>query len=155
MKQIDVKSDAWTDFIEEIVRSFKFGELIPHAYLRIKFMLEDLRVNEYSDTEEFISAYQIQQFAYMSLVDTLRWQLLKEKSLFLKNVRGDGYTILPSKEQVTYGYSEFMDTVKAAIKRADLIMNNVQPVTMEQQALDNDLRAKCSMLKQMLLSVRK
>lgn len=90
----------------------------------------------------------------MSLVDTLRWQLLEERNVYLKNIRGDGYTLLPAKEQVKYGYDEFLKTVKIAIKQADLIMNNVLPVPLEQQSKDNDLRARCSMLKQMLLSVR-
>lgn len=96
----------------------------------------------------------MQQFAYMTLVDTLRWQLLEERSVYLKNIRGDGYTILPSNEQVKYGYDDFLKTVKASIKQADLIMNKVLPVSIEQQSRDNDLRARCSMLKQMLLSVK-
>jgi len=47
-----------------------------------------------------------------------------------------------------------MSTIKTAIKRADLIMKYVQPVSMEQQSKDRDMRAKCSMLKMMLKGVR-
>lgn len=154
MKQIEINSEAWISLLDEVVNKFEAGTLIPHDWLKRKFTLEKLRYEDFENTEDFVRAIQMQQFAYMSLVDTLRWQLLEERNVYLKNIRGDGYTLLPAKEQVKYGYDEFLKTVKIAIKQADLIMNNVLPVPLEQQSKDNDLRARCSMLKQMLLSVR-
>lgn len=154
MKQIEINSEAWCSLLDEIQSKFEAGCLIPHDWLKHKFTLERLHYEDFESTEDFVKAIQMQQFAYMTLVDTLRWQLLEERSIYLKNIRGDGYTILPSKEQVKYGYDEFLKTVKVAIKQADLIMNNVLSVPVEQQAKDNDLRARCSMLKQMLLSVK-
>lgn len=154
MKQIEIGSEAWTSLLDEILNGFDPGDLISHKWLKHKFTLEKLRYEDYEGTEAFVYAIQMQQFAYMTLIDSLRWQLLEERSVFLKNIRGDGYTLLPAKEQVQFGYDEFVKMVKDAVKRADLIMNNVQPVPAEQQAKDNDLRARCSMLKQMLLSIR-
>lgn len=154
MKQIDVKSDAWINLLDEIQVTFNQGDLITHDWLRKKFGLEALDFKNFKSTKEFIEAYQTQQFAYMTLVDTLRWQLLEEYSIFIKNIRGDGYSLLPPEEQVQFGYDEFMSTIKTAIKRADLIMKYVQPVSMEQQSKDRDMRAKCSMLKMMLKGVR-
>nr|DAF41314.1 MAG TPA: hypothetical protein [Caudoviricetes sp.] len=154
MRQIEVNSQAWVSLIDEILNGFTTGILIPHEWLKHKFTLEAIRYEDYDSTEDFIKAIQMQQFAYMTLVDTLRWQLLEERSVYLKNIRGDGYTLLSPTEQVRYGYDEFLKTVKGAIKQADAIMNNVLPVPHEQQAIDNDLRARCSMLKQMLLSVK-
>lgn len=154
MKQIEINSEAWISLLDEIINKFEAGTLIAHDWLRHKFTLEKLHYEDFESTEDFVKAIQMQQFAYMTLVDTLRWQLLEERNVYLKNIRGDGYTLLPAKEQVKYGYDEFLKTVKTAIKQADLIMNNVLPVPLEQQAKDNDLRARCSMLKQMLLSVK-
>lgn len=154
MRQIEIGSQAWTSLLDEIQNKFKPGDLIPHEWLKHKFTLEKLRYEDFEGTEDFIQGLQVQQFAYMTLIDSLRWQLLEERSAYLKNIRGDGYTVLPPPEQTKYGYDEFMKTVKSAIKQADLIMNNVHSVPIEQQARDNDLRARCSMLKQMLLSVK-
>lgn len=154
MKRIEIGTPEWCDTLNEITENFNPGELISHEWLKSRFRFEKLQISDFEATEDFISALQDLQFAYMSAVDALRWQLLEERNAYLKNIRGDGYTLLPAKEQVKFGYDEFLKTVKSAIKQADLIMNNVQPVSLEQQSKDNDLRARCSMLKQMLLSVK-
>lgn len=154
MKQIEINSDAWHSLVDEIICKFKPGELISHEWLKSRFTLEVLDFDNYENSNDFIQALQLQQFAYMSLIDTLRWQMLEEKYCYLKNIRGDGYTILPPKEQVQYGYDDFLKTVKEAIKKANLIMSNVLPVPNDQQAKDNDLRAKTSLLKQMIAGLK-
>lgn len=155
MKQIEKGTPEWCSLLSEITEVFNPGELISHEWLKSQFRFEKLEISDFDSTEDFICALQSLQFAYMGAVDTLRWQLLEEKSVYLRNIRGDGYTLLPAKDQVKYGYDEFLKTIKTAIRQADLIMNNVQPVSAEQQARDNDLRARCSMLKEMLMSIRK
>lgn len=155
MKQIEIGTPEWCSLLSEITEVFNPGELISHEWLKSRFRFERLEISDFDSTENFICSLQNLQFAYMSAVDTLRWQLLEEKNVYLKNIRGEGYAFLPAKEQVKYGYDEFLKTVKTAIRQADLIMNNVLPVPIEQQSKDNDLRARCSMLKEMLMSIRK
>ena len=74
--------------------------------------------------------------------------------MFIKNQRGEGYIILRPEDQTQYGYDSFVDDIKKAIRVANLIMNNVQPVDMAQQAKDNDLRAKFGVMRQMLGSIK-
>lgn len=155
MRQIEVNSDAWVSLIEEIVTNYSDGKLISHEWLKDKFGLKQLLIEDFENTEDFIKGLQIQQFSYMTLVDTLRWQLLENEKMYIKNVRGDGYTVLNPKDQTQYGYDELLKTVKQAIKEADVIMTNVRSVPNEQQYKDNDLRAKCSILKQMLSSIKR
>jgi hypothetical protein len=154
MKQIQINSEAWTSLFEEIRDNFGDGTLIPHKYLKTKFCLENLNKDDYQDTDDFVQALQLQQFAYLTLVDTLRWQLLEEEKMYLKNVRGDGYVILKAKDQVQYGYDSFIYDFKKAAKEANLIMTNVRNVNSEQQFKDNDLRAKMAMLNQMIKSIK-
>lgn len=154
MKQIEINSEAWSCLVDEIATGYNQGELISHEWLKKKFTLEKLKYESYETLDDFIQAIQMQQFAYMNLIDTLRWQLLEERQLFLRNIRGDGYTIMPSTDQAKYGYDEFLKTVKDAIRRADLIMSNILPLPMEQQVADNNLRARCSMLKQMISGLK-
>lgn len=154
-QQIDVNSDAWLTLLSEIAVQHSDGTLIPHEWLRDKFGLRKLCFDDYDTTDDFLEAVKVQQFAYMSLVDKLRWQLLENKKLYIRNVRGDGYAVVNPKDQVHYGYNEFIKTLRQAIRESDLIMHNVRPVPPEQQCRDNDLRAKCSILKQMLQGIRK
>ena len=154
MKQIEINSEAWTSLFEEIRDNFGDGTLIPHRWLKSKFFFEKLNKDDFQSTEDFIEAIQMQQFAYLTLVDTLRWQLLEDEKMYLKNVRGDGYIILKSSEQVQYGYNSFIADFKKAAKEANLIMTNVRNVNSEQQFKDNDLRAKMALLSQMVKNIK-
>lgn len=154
-QQIDISSDAWLSLLHEIAIQHSDGTLIPHEWLREKFGLKKLCFDDYDTTDDFLEAVKLQQFAYMSLVDKLRWQLLENEKLYIRNVRGDGYIVVNPKDQTQYGYNEFIKTVKQAIRESDMIMSNVRPVSAEQQYRDNDLRAKCSILKQMLQSIKR
>lgn len=70
-------------------------------------------------------------------------------------VAGDGYEILNPKDQVAFGYDRFIDGMKKLMKETNLIINNVRAVNSEQQAKDNDLRAKYAAMTMMLESIRK
>ena len=154
MKQIEIGSEAWTSLFEEIRDNFGDGTLIPHKWLKSKFFFEKLNKDDFQNTDEFVEAIQMQQFAYLTLIDTLRWQLLEEEKMYLKNVRGDGYVILKAGEQVQYGYDSFINDFKKAAKEANMIMTNVRNVNSEQQFKDNDLRAKMALLNQMVKSIK-
>lgn len=151
---IEVGSDRWLEFLGEIADKYGDGSLIKHEWLKDKFGLKELALEDYETVSDFLKAIEIQQFAYMSLVDKLRWELLKEYKMYIRNVRGEGYEILRPQDQTQYGYDSFIDDVKKAIRVAGLIMNNVQQVNFAQQAKDNDLRAKFGIMKQMLSSIK-
>lgn len=154
-KEIEIGSDTWVSLLAEIAANYSDGTLISHEWLRHKFGLKELALEDFDTTEDFIGGLKRQQFTYMSMVDKLRWQLLEEEKMYIKNIIGEGYQIIQPKEQTEYGYDEFIRSVKKAIRESDLIMNNVRSVPSEQQYKDNDLRAKCSILKQMFNGIKK
>lgn len=151
---IEVGSDGWNSLLSEIVANYGDGKLIQHEWLKEKFGLKHLLLEDFETVDDFLNGIEIQQFAYMTLVDKARWQMLEEHKVYLKNQRGEGYFILRPEDQVAYGYDSFVDDVKKAIRVAGLIMNNVQPVDDEQRQKDNDLRAKFGIMKQMLGSIK-
>lgn len=151
---IEVGSDGWLGLLAEIADKFGDGSLIKHEWLKEKFGLKELALEDYETVSDFLKAIEIQQFAYMSLVDKLRWELLSEYKMYIRNIRGEGYEILRPEDQTQYGYDSFIDDVKKAIRVTGLIMNNVQKVDLTQQAKDNDLRAKFGIMKQMLSSIK-
>ena len=63
--------------------------------------------------------------------------------------------ILSPRDQTQFGYDRFIDNLRKLMKETSLIMNNVKAVNSEQQAKDNDLRAKYSAMKMMLESIKK
>lgn len=153
-KTLNIGSQGWFDLVNEIAAKFGEGELIPHEWLKDKFGLKKLRMDDYPSLDEFLEAYKLQQFTYMSSVDKLRCELLEEMQICIRNVRGDGYEIIPSADQTRYGYDGFIKDINKAMREARAIMNNVASVDAEQQAKDNDLRAKFAMLSQLIKSAK-
>ena len=154
MELLEKDSEGWFALLAEIANNYSDGRLIPHEWLRRKFGLKELSIEEFPSVKEFVEGIKLQQFAYMSFVDALRWQLLESERLYLRNVRGDGYIILNPNDQTKYGYDRFLKDVRKAIEEAGLIMNNVKPVSFEQQSKDNDMRAKFSIMQTMLSMVK-
>lgn len=149
------KDELLSGLIEDILANHSDGSLISHEWLRKRSGIEIPIISEYSDTKEFLEVFQASQFAYMSLVDSIRWELLEKENMYLKNERGDGYVILNPNDQVQFGYDRFQDKLHKLIKETNLIMTNTRAVSREQQAKDNDLRAKYSMMKMMLENIKR
>ena len=154
LEKMGFTQDGWSAFVAEIAANFGDGKLISHDYLKQKFGLAAIRLHDFDDVDEFVEALDEQQWAYMSCIDALRWELLKQEKMFMRNVRGDGYEILRPEDQVKFGYDEFVKDIKKAINEAGLIMNNVKPVNLEQQSKDNDMRSKFGLMKQMLEAIK-
>lgn len=154
-KIIEQGSEGWFNLLEEIAAEYGDGKLVKHEWLKEKFGLKVIRLQDFETVDDFLKGVDLQQFAYMSLIDKLRWDLLKNYKMYLKNQRGEGYIILRPEEQTQYGYDSFVEDVKKAIRIAGLIMSNVQPVDTAQQSKDNDLRAKFGVMKQMLGAIKK
>lgn len=154
--QIEINSEAWHSLIDEIAATYANGDLISHAWLKKKFGLAELTLQDFDNNiNDFVKGLQVQQFSYMTLVDTLKKQLLEERQVCIRNVFGDGYVVIPPTDQVRYGYDEFCKDVKKAIKNAALIINNTRMVTPEQQFKDNDLKAKFGIYSQMLQNIKR
>ncbi len=151
----EIKDELLSALIEEIITDHSDGSLISHEWLRKRSGIKIPIISEYSNTKEFLEVFQANQFAYMQLVDAIRWELLENESMYLKNERGEGYVILNPTDQTQFGYDRFQDRLHKLIKETNLIMNNVRQVELEQQSKDNDLRAKYAAMKMMLESIKK
>lgn len=154
MKQTEENFEAWDSLLSEIAANYANGELISHVWLKKKFGLAELKLEQFDSVGDFIEGLQLQQFSYMSLIDTLRWKLLESERLYIRNVRGDGYVIVKPSQQTSFGFSEFLKDIKKAMRETDLIINNVREVSPEQQSKDNDIRARYGIMKQMLSEIK-
>lgn len=147
--------DGWEQFMRLIAEQYGDGRLISHEWLKEQFGLKELQLDDYESLEEFLIARDNQQFAYMSIVDAVRWELLEQEKMYIINVRGDGYRVICPEDQTTYGYDQFIYDIKKAIREASAIMSSVLPVDQTQQRMDNDLRAKFGLMKQMLENIKR
>lgn len=154
MEVLKQYTEGWYALLSEIANNYSDGTLIPHEWLKEKLGLKELSIEDFDSVADFVEGIKIQQFAYMSFVDAIRWQLLDNEKIYLRNIRGDGYVILNPKDQTKYGYDKFIKDVRKAMDEAGLIMNNVKPVPLEQQSKDNDMRAKFSIMQTMLSTIR-
>lgn len=154
LEKLGFSPDGWNSFVAEIAATFGNGNLISHDWLKERFGLKKLRIEDYGTVEEFLNARDDQQWAYMTCTDALRWSLLEQEKMYIRNIRGDGYEIIKPQDQVKYGYDEFVKDIKKAVNEAGLIMSNVRPVDFAQQASDNNLRAKFGLMKQMLKDLK-
>lgn len=153
---IETNSDVWTNLLAEIATKFADGTLIKHEWLKQKFGLKPLLFADYNDDiEEYVEALKMQQYAYMDLIDELRQQLLEQEKYYIRNIRGEGYMIVPPSEQVEYGYDEFRKDIRKAINWCSAVMSNTRFTGGAQAAKDRDLKAKFDSIRQHLQSIKK
>jgi len=145
------------EIIAKIVSEFEPGQLITHDYLRDIFNIKFPQIRNYNNTAKYVEDYQNIQFKYMQMVDNLRNELLEKEMYYLRNIRGDGYTLLPPKDQVQFGFNSAIDAIKKELKTARNIMLNVRTnaIPTEQVGKNNDLIARLSNLQQVFSSSRK
>lgn len=138
------------EIVAKIVSEFSPGDLITHDYLYLAFQIADLRIEDFTHTELFVQAFKNDQFKYMGLVNKLRDELLEKEFYYLKNIRGDGYVLLPPKEQVKFAYDTAMTQIQKEFCEAKNIMLNCRTdvIPPEQIAKNHDLIARLSNLQQ-------
>lgn len=140
------KEEVLRPIASEVSRLFSDGDLISHEWLKKKFCIKKLDANDFESSDDFLEAVKLQQFEYMSLVENLRDMLIQDFNVCIKNVVGEGYSIIPPKEQTKYGFDLLTKEISKTFRDCNKIMNNVRNVTFDQQSKDNDLRAKAAMM---------
>ena len=124
-----------------------------------KYELTEINTNvlcwdDYKDVQKLFQAKDKQQFDYMTLVDKLRWDMLKRTKCYLKNIYGDGYVIVPKEEQAEYGFTQTMKEIKESLRKGALIIGNVRPLPMFAVSSYNDIKSRFSTIKSVLSALK-
>ena len=143
----EIKTDIWEPIILEIATSFKDGSVIPHEWFRKRFGVADEDTDGLS-ASDLKKIWQSQQFQMLNFMEVLKSRLLTEKGICLRTINGEGYMIVLPEEQVRYGYNKAVGDIKKTLAKSESIMWNVRAVNVKQQAEDNDIRARFSIMKQ-------
>lgn len=142
------KKDIWEPIILEIAETFLDGSVIPHEWFRKRFGVSSDEEMEGLSASEMKKAWQSQQFQMLNYMEVLKERLLTERGICLRTINGEGYMIVLPEEQVRYGYNKAVGDIKKTLNKSQSIMWNVRGVSAKQQAEDNDIRARFSIMKQ-------
>ena len=138
------------DYIAETVLENNVGDLITHSFLKDLFRLQMPLISNFTNQFDFLEHLRDYDFAYMSLVDKLRTDLLKNHNVYLKNIRGDGYILMPAQEQTDFAMKYINNGIKKAINEGLNILQHTKldGLTQEQRQKNADSIARASLLKQ-------
>lgn len=125
---------AWQGAGESIVRErIPYGTILSHAELAKKFGMthpSEERNGAYElggrGLVTYMKALEKFDLTFMGNMENLRKYLLAKHKLCLDNVRGQGYRIVPPKEQTHLGLVTLSKEVKRAINKSKDIISNVR-----------------------------
>lgn len=139
----------WESIINIILKN-KHGDLITHSFLKDLFGLKVPIFANYLSQIEFMEHLKDYEFAYMSMVDKLRNELLQKHNVYLRNIRGDGYILLPSNKQTDYAMKFINNGIKKSIRDGLEILQHIKldSLTQEERQKNSDSIARASLLKQ-------
>lgn len=95
----------------------KDGDILSHDW--IKYAL-DVPVAKSVDDADRV------QWLLLGRVEAFKDWLLVERKIALQNVRGEGYRLIPPREQAHYAATEAMKMVKKGIVKGDKLMTHVR-----------------------------
>lgn len=150
-----MSEDMWIAAIEHILSRYKDGELISHEQLQI--ILHYKKPEFTGDIAEYEQALQDAQFVWLSLVDRLKNELLDTYNVSLKNIRGEGYQIIPPKEQTQYATETGIRTIKKELSWMERTITNIRSEALNdtERRENTDAKARLSQLRQMFDGRRK
>ena len=155
MEIIKKGSPEWEDLKREIINEYYDGDLITKEWLRDKLCIEDWTLKDFSTAEEMKQAWTEWTFTFLGLMQDLKYEILVEYKICLRTIWGQGYRVVPAPEVVRYGYSEFVDDVTKAMKKAQTIFDNAPKVDLWNKSRNNDIISRFAGVKQMLQGLKK
>nr|WKF58839.1 hypothetical protein HUO10_003340 [Paraburkholderia busanensis] len=144
---LPVWKQAVADFIDA---GFQDGDVVHRAWFEQHFGMSE----EHDSVK--LEVYQARQLMWMENIEAMRRKLLEEHQIYLENVFGTGYRIVPPGEQTAATKARFEREVKKEFRRAAVALKNVRydRLTDEQRQENLDAIAKLSQLRGMRKALR-
>lgn len=138
----------WRQAVKDFLLSdFKCGDIIPHAWLESHFGMAPL-----DDSKPMLPAdWNARQFVWMGSMEAFRADLLETHQVFLSNVFGQGYRVVPPREQTSVAQDKFEREAKKSYRSAATILKcvKVSELTEPERKENIDAIAKLAMLRGM------
>lgn len=141
----------WKQAAEDFVSArFTDGDVIPREWFEEHFNMNAAKGSMKLD------AYQTRQLVWLENIESLRRLLLDDHSIYLENVFGAGYRIVPPGEQTGATRARFEREVRKEFRRAARGLKNVRhdQLTDAQRQENLDAIAKLSLIGGMRKALR-
>jgi hypothetical protein len=138
----------WKQAIRDFLAAgFKEGDVITHAWLEEHFGMKELDEDKPMKPADF----QERQFEWLRNMEAFRSELLQVHQIFLSSVHGEGYRIVPPREQTALAQEKFERDAGKAYRKAAVTLKNVRlcELTDDERKSNTDAIAKLAMLRGM------
>lgn len=145
----DLPNDITGAAIEQFDRDgFKDGDLVSHEWLKWA-----LKLPEPQTLEEAKRC----QFTTLARVEDFKDRLLTERQIALQTVRGEGYRVVPPKEQASFAAETAVGYVEKGLRVGRRIIANTRmgALNTEERRQHDDTAAKMDTFRRMVRRERK
>lgn len=145
----DLPNDIIGAALEQFDRdAFKDGDLISHDWL--KWALDIPEPETVEDARKC-------QFIALARVEDFKDRLLTERQIALQTVRGEGYRVVPPKEQASFAAETAVGYVEKGLRVGRRLISNTRMslLSTEERRRHDDTAAKMDSFRQMVRRERK
>jgi hypothetical protein len=105
---------SWRQAVQDFIKEFQYGDLVSHDWLAEHFGMPSI------DEEESLTAQEFRerQFEWLSNIESFKSELLRDHSVLLQSVRGQGLRWVPPHEQTRLAEDGFQRDANRAFRGA-------------------------------------
>lgn len=113
----------WRQAVKDFLAAgFKEGDIVPHAWLEQHFDMAPLD----ADRPILPADWSARQFTWLRNIEAFRSELLEQHQIFLSNIIGQGYRLVPPREQTSVAQDKFERDAKKSYRRAATVLKHVR-----------------------------
>jgi len=138
----------WRQAVRDFLSAgFKEGDIVPHAWLEQHFGMAKLD----EDKPLLPADWSARQFDWLRNIESFRTELLEQHQVFLSSVYGEGYRLVPPREQSAIAQERFERDAKRSYRKAAATLKNVRlgELTEAERKENLDAIARIAMLRGM------
>lgn len=113
----------WRQAVKDFLAAgFKEGDVVSHSWLEEHFGMKKLD----EDRPLLPADWNARQFEWLRNIEAFRTELLEQHQIFLSSVFGQGYRLVPPREQTAIAQERFERDAKRSYRKAANTLKNVR-----------------------------
>lgn len=136
----------WRQAVRDFLAAdFKEGDIVSHAWLEGHFGMQELDENKPLLPVDWSA----RQFTWLRNIEAFRTELLENHQVFLSSVYGEGYRLVPPREQTAIAQERFEREAKRSYRKAATTLKHVRigELTESERKENLDAIARIAMLR--------
>lgn len=138
----------WRQAVKDFFAAgFKEGDIVSHRWLEDHFGMPELA----EDKPLLPADWSTRQFVWLRNIEAFRTELLENHQIFLNSVYGEGYRLVPPREQTAIAQERFERDAKRSYRKAATTLKHVRigDLTEAERKENLDAIARIAMLRGM------